>query len=221
MNPELKLTADGSHTLYAVDIDETYHSTFGAVQESLHVFIENGLKYADKTDLCVFEAGFGTGLNAFLTLQAAKRYNLSIHYVTVEKFPLGESVYEKLNYAQLVWPGNENVFRQLHECKWNEPVKISDNFILEKIEIDLKQYIHRHNYNIIYFDAFSPEKQPELWSEDIFRHIFDSCEAGAVLTTYCAKGAVRRALKTAGFATERLPGPPGKREILRAVKLIS
>ncbi len=218
MKAEIKLTEDGSHTLFVPEIDESYHSTFGAIQESKHIFIETGLKHHSGSELCIFEVGFGTGLNAFLTYITAKELQIKVKYISVEKYPLSEELYMKLNYAELIHPDYKDFFNDLHKCSWNKLNVISDFFSIEKIETDFTQFEHKNNYDVIYFDAFSPEKQPEMWSEEQFRKIYEHSNQDAILTTYCAKGMVRRAMISAGFKVERLPGPPGKREILRATK---
>lgn len=221
MSTELKITDDGSHTLYNSEIEETYHSSFGAIQESMHVFIKNGLELCKKKSIRIFEVGFGTGLNALLAYYYSIKHNITIHYKSIEIFPLDEKLYDKLNYPTLLCDNDsEKVFRKIHSCQWNQEIKISDNFSIEKVETDLRKYNHNSFYDVVFFDAFSPEKQPEMWTESIFNDIFNHCNADAILTTYCAKGFVRRTLQSAGFKVERLSGPPGKREMLRAQKLI-
>ena len=218
MNYELILTEDGSHTLFVRAIDECYHSTHGAVQESCHIFIEAGLKQSAKTEIRVLEIGYGTGLNAFLTLIEAERSSKQIRYTTLERYPVDVKSALQLNYPEGHSLLLKSYFEQLHTSPWNVQVEISPFFTLEKIETDFTQYDFDGLYDIIYFDAFSPEKQPEMWSEKLFKTLYAHCNPGAILTTYCAKGVVRRALQSAGFTVERLPGPPGKREILRALR---
>lgn len=218
--PEIKITSDGSDTLYLADIDETYHSTYGAIQESEHIFINAGLKHCQKTDISILEVGFGTGLNAFLTcLTANENKNLKIHYTALEKFPVEPELAMHLNYQKM--KGESNIFSQLHSCEWRKAIKITENFSIEKIKTDFTEYTHRKTYDLIYFDAFSPEKQPEMWTKELFSRIAENCNSNAVMVTYCAKGTVRRALQSAGFRVEKLEGPPGKRQILRAIKLNS
>lgn len=217
------LTADGSHTLYVPEIDESYHSTNGAMQESMHIFINAALRQHPQPHLSVFEVGFGTGLNAYLTLLEAEKTGCSISYTAIEKFPVAMDVAASLNYEQQVLRYNyqegNGIFKQLHNAAWNVRTTVTPHFALQKIQADLLTFQMGENvFDIIYFDAFSPAKQPEMWSETIFNRIFASCKPNAILTTYCAKGAVRRALQQAGFQVERLQGPAGKREILRAVK---
>ena len=216
MYSELLITSDGSHTLFMPEIDECYHSTHGAIQESRHIFIDVGLKNCLKDDICVLEVGFGTGLNAFLALVEAERSEKMIHYIALEKYPVDVEKAIQLNYPEKIDSDKQHIFNLLHTSSWNEPVEITSYFTLHKIETDFTQYIHSQKYDVVFFDAFSPEKQPEMWSVEQFEKLYKTCNFGAILTTYCAKGIVRRAMQVAGFKVERLPGPPGKREILRA-----
>lgn len=215
MNYELIITEDGSHTLFVPTIDECYHSTHGAVQESRHIFIEAALKQCLKPEISVLEIGFGTGLNAFLTLVEAERVGKRIEYTSLEKYPLAVDKALLLNYADGYSPELKTGFELLQTSSWNRKVSIGPFFTIEKLEADFTQFDFAGMYDVVYFDAFSPEKQPEMWSEELFRRIYEHCNPGAILTTYCAKGVVRRAMQAAGFNVERLPGPPGKREILR------
>ncbi len=217
-NPEIKITEDGSHTLFVPEIDECYHSTKGAVQESRHIFIEAGLKQCQKDEINILEIGFGTGLNTLLT---ALESDIVVSYTTVELYPILPEQALKLNYSELLENESSKLFEKIHTCELNKAVKITDNFTLTKLHADFTKLELKDKFDVIYFDAFSPEKQPEMWSEEMFQKLYDSASENAVLTTYCAKGAVRRAMKSAGFSVERLPGPPGKREILRARKLVS
>ncbi len=217
MNFEMILTEDGSHSLYVREIDESYHSTHGAVQESRHIFIDAGLKQCSKSEIRVLEIGFGTGLNAFLTLIEAEQSEKTIQYTTLEKYPVEVEKALQLNYSELVSPEYKHFFEKLHTSFWNENVEISPHFNLKKIETDFTEFDFTEKFDVIYFDAFSPEKQAEMWSEHQFEKLYKCCNFGAVLTTYCAKGSVRRAMQSAGFKVERLAGPPGKREILRGI----
>ena len=219
MQSELRFTEDGSHTLFVPAIDECYHSTHGAVQESRHIFIEAALKQCKKTEIRVLEIGFGTGLNAFLTLVEAEQSAKKIHYTSLEKYPVAVDNALLLNYPEEVKMDFRDAFELMHTFPWNEKVQITDNLSLEKIETDFTQYQFTEMYDVVYFDAFSPEKQPEMWTEVLFKTLFLHCNTGAILTTYCAKGVVRRAMQAAGFEVERLAGPPGKREILRGLKI--
>jgi tRNA U34 5-methylaminomethyl-2-thiouridine-forming methyltransferase MnmC len=211
------MTGDGSYTLYIPDLNEYYHSKFGAVNESLHIFINAGIKNCKGTgDISVYEAGFGTGLNALLTLQFANDSGRKVIYHAIEKYPLSEDVAVGLNYAtSLPFDG---YFRHMHSSPWNEYTAIAGNFILHKIQADLAAYMPDFSYDIIYFDAFAPEKQPYLWEYEIFERLAGRLNEGGMLVTYCVKGDVKRALRKTGLNVEILPGPPGKRHMLRAVK---
>ena len=216
---DLIITEDGSHTLFVPAIDECYHSTHGAVQESKHIFIEAALKQCTKTKIRVLEIGFGTGLNAFLTMIEAERSDKKIHYTSLEKYPVEVGKALQLNYPEAFPAVSRESFELLHTSVWGEEVQIGSNFWLTKIEADFTQFNFNEMFDVVYFDAFSPEKQPEMWSVELFEKIFIQCNPGAALTTYCAKGVVRRAMQSAGFQVERLPGPPGKRQILRSTKI--
>jgi len=218
MQSELLITEDGSHTLFVPSIDECYHSTHGAVQESRHIFIEAALKQCNKSEIRVLEIGFGTGLNAFLTMVEAERSEKQVHFTSLEKFPVSIDKALLLNYPEEIDSEKRVAFELMHTSPWNVEVQITADFSLKKIETDFTIYKFSEMYDVIYFDAFSPEKQPEMWTEERFKALFLHCNEGAVLTTYCAKGMVRRAMQTAGFVIERLAGPPGKREILRSLK---
>lgn len=217
-NSELLITEDGSHTLFVPAIDECYHSTHGAVQESRHIFIEAGLKQCSKSEIRVLEIGYGTGLNAFLTMLEAERSGKTIRYTSLEKYPVEIEKALSLNFPEELSPENRAGFEQMHTSPWNKEVRITPFFMLEKIETDFTRYVFEDNFDVVFFDAFSPEKQPEMWLPERFEQIFEHCNAGAILTTYCAKGIVRRSMQAAGFKVERLQGPPGKREILRSRK---
>lgn len=221
ITPELIKTDDGSDTLFVRALGEHYHSTFGAVQESMHIFIEAGLRKCDQSSLTVFEVGFGTGLNAYLTLLETVTAKNKIRYITVEKYPLPSVIWTVLNYPTVIPEGNPKLFREIHNARWNKEVKITDRFSLLKLSTDLLEvdYSTLPWFDLIYFDAFSPIKQPELWETSIFRQIANHCAPAGKFLTYCAKGAVRRSLNEAGFTTERIPGPPGKREVLRGTKI--
>ena len=218
MNSELLITSDGSHTLFVPEIDESYHSTHGAIQESRYIFIEAGLKKCAKSEIQVLEIGFGTGLNAFLTLLEAERCTQKIHFTTLELYPVEIEKALQLNYPEELAQENRVNFEKMHTSTWNEEIQITPHFILKKIETDFTRYTFENKFDVVFFDAFSPEKQPEMWTQQQFEKIYASCNSGAILTTYCAKGAVRRAMQAAGFVVERLPGPKGKREILRCLK---
>jgi tRNA U34 5-methylaminomethyl-2-thiouridine-forming methyltransferase MnmC len=215
---QIIVTEDGSHSLFSERTGEHYHSTHGAIQESRHIFIENALKQCPHNEIRVLEIGFGTGLNAFLTLLEAETLHKNIHYTSLELYPLPVETACALNYPALLNKEKQQAFEHLHTAAWNREQPISPHFTLYKIHADFTQYAFESQYDVIYFDAFSPDKQPEMWSEDIFAKVYRAAVPGAILTTYCAKGSVRRAMQQAGFMAERLPGPPGKRQILRGRK---
>lgn len=219
---KLQQTDDGSLTLYVPELDEHYHSVKGALTESQHIFIDMGLRHSSVASPRILEIGLGTGLNAFLTLIEAGSARRSIHYTGIERYPLAEETVRMLHYPSLVGEGHEADFLAIHRARWEADVVLSPWFTIHKTEADFTQLAMAEGYDIIYFDAFAPDKQPEMWEEPLFRNLWHALNPGGILTTYCAKGAVRRMLQAAGFMVERLPGPPGgKREILRAVKLMT
>jgi len=213
-------TSDGSHSLLNTRLNETYHSHHGAVQESLHVFINHGLKYLHARKLPVIrvlEIGFGTGLNALLTLNEALSGPGRIEYTTIEAFPLAEEIWRKLNYPssseQAAW------FESLHGAVWNEEVNVHSNFTLQKLSTTLELVaIAEAFYDLIYFDAFAPNKQPEMWHIELLGKVARGMTSGAVFVTYCAKGQLKRDLKSLNLDVQTLPGPPGKKEMVRALK---
>lgn len=211
---QIFVTEDGSNSLYLPEFDETYHSRHGAIQESLHVFIENGLETVSKENIKILEFGFGTGLNALMTLINSKEKH--IEYTGIEKFPLDITLLNQLNYAkreeELV------LFEKIHLADWNKKAVITDNFTLEKIKSDFIKFQSDEKFDIIYFDAFAPRVQPELWTKEIFEKTFSFLSKEGILVTYCAKGSVKRTLKEVGFKVISLPGPPGKREMTKAIK---
>ncbi len=216
---KLHQTADGSYTLYVPELDEHYHSVKGALTESQHIFIDMAFKHSQAKSPRILEIGLGTGLNCFLTLLEAIRLNREVHYTGIERYPLSFDVLQKLNYPAIINQGHEDLYFALHQAQWNTDVKVTDNFTIHKIEDDFTSYRFNSQFDIIYFDAFAPEKQPDMWNQHLFDHLFEVLAPGGILTTYCAKGVVRRMLQSAGFVVERLPGPPGgKREIIRANK---
>lgn len=209
-------TADGSPTLYLPEMDEHYHSVKGAMTESKHIFIECGTKACKKDSVNILEIGFGTGLNAFLT--ATLCTEKKINYYTTELYPLPLKTIEEAGYLSL---DNTGTIEALHSAPWEKLHTITKNFSICKLECDLTDAKVKlpGDIDIVYFDAFAPEKQPEMWSEELFTRIFQSMSSSGILTTYCSKGVVRRMMQKIGFTVERLPGPPkGKREILRATK---
>lgn len=216
---KLEQTADGSYTLYVPELDEHYHSVKGALTESQHIFIDMGLKHASIDSPHILEIGLGTGLNCILTLLEAEESQRHVHYTGIERYPLNEEIIRKLDYPSIIGNKHENKYLAIHQAPWEEDIQLSPWFTLHKIEGDFTHYTFEKKYDIIYFDAFAPEKQPEMWEQSLFDNLYNVLNGGGILTTYCAKGVVRRMLQTAGFKVERLPGPPGgKREILRATK---
>jgi len=253
---EVEVTGDGSHTIFVPALNEHYHSVFGAINESRHIFIEAGLNFITQKShkLNILEIGFGTGLNAILTYIEAEEKRLFIDYSSIELYPLKEEVYSKLNYPEFIYPNQysigtpttkavgsglvtkyqstalvvgdakmtifgemiREVFIKMHSFDWNKKVHLSDQFSLKKIHASLDDYIPEEQYfNLVYFDAFGPDVHPEMWTVDVFKKMASALKPGGVLVTYSTKGVVKRNLKAVGFSIEKLPGPVGKREILR------
>ncbi len=217
MKVDLIKTKDGSHTLYRPDLNEYYHSIHGALQESQHVYINSGLKATSKPIIRVFEMGFGTGLNVILSMIEAEKTNITLLYDCIEKYPLSSELINTLNYPDFLPPGYREIYFKIHQGNWNETLYFG-KMQLTKIKGDIIKYEFNSCYDIIYFDAFGPDKQPELWSPDIFHKIFNATNEGGFLITFSVKGEVRRNLQHAGFKIEKLSGPPGKNEILKAQK---
>ena len=224
MDLEFRITKDGSHTLYHPALDETYHSIHGAVNESIHVFIENGLKHVvnelNLKQVDIYEVGFGTGLNALLSNQYSRYTNININYCASEKYRLDNKVINELNYLSFTNRKLKEEFHNMHRAESNVWTQITDQFQLKINEEDLLLSSPDNNqFHIIYFDAFAPNKQPEMWTPKIFTKMFKVLKPKGALVTYCARGQVKRDLKRAGFNVETLEGPPGKREMIRATKL--
>ncbi len=230
---KIQITEDGSHTLFSDMAGQTYHSSHGAIQESRHIFISqlttfdffaSGLKNFS-SQLSILEIGFGTGLNAVLAAEWARENGVMIDYTTIELYPLDKEVYSELNYGKLL--RCEELFLQLHEALWDAGLQqINQNFAIRKCKSDIveclkseKLGISKDGFDVVFFDAFSPDAQPELWTEEVFENVYRLMNDGGVMTTYCAKGDVRRAMLAVGFKVEKLQGPPGKRHMLRAVKI--
>jgi tRNA U34 5-methylaminomethyl-2-thiouridine-forming methyltransferase MnmC len=211
-------TADGSHTILVPEIGEQYHSLNGAVTESKHVFIENGYNFSNAKCPVVLEIGFGTGLNAILTALEAEKHKRVTRYIAVEKYPLQPDLIAHLNYGQLL---DSDLFNRIHLSGWGSFEEVTPCFSLLKLEADLTQNQLNLGFpaNIIYFDAFGPDKQPEMWQPHIFQEMYKNTAESGVIVTYSAKGQVRRDLSATGFTMERIPGPPGKKEMLRGIKL--
>jgi len=219
MKRSLRLTEDGSHTLYQSDLDEPYHSMHGAIQESTHVFIDQGFKELNKYRLRILEIGFGTGLNLLLTFSESSINGISIHYHAVEKYPLIPAEYLDLNYESVIEGLTEGILERIHSSPWDLDVTLSSDFTLYKEMSDFRSMNPEGPFDLVYFDAFAPEKQPELWSSEVFSIIAELTNPGAILVTYSSKGRVRRALKDCGFQVIKVPGPPGKWEMVRAVRI--
>lgn len=221
MKREVIKTGDGSTTLHVPELQQHYHSIHGAIQESKHVFIRMGFDeiVSSRDSISVFEMGFGTGLNALLSSLAAEKKGVGVFYESIEAFPLSREEWEGMNYSNQI--GGEDaglLFEKIQTTPWEEPTAITKKFILKKSAVRLADFTSIPKFDLVYFDAFAPRVQPELWTPKVFRKIHNLMIPGGILTTYCAKGDVRRAMQTAGFNVERLEGPPGKREMLRAVK---
>ncbi len=211
------LTADGSSSVYNSEFDQHYHSIFGALQESQRVFIQLGLEAALErfTEISVFEMGFGTGLNALLTMLEAVKSERAVKYTAVEAFPIPLEEACQLNFDELL---ASHYLNALHEAPWNRPLAITPFFQLLKCEGRFQDFRTEERFNLVYYDAFAPEAQPELWTPEIFEHLATLMHPGGLLTTYCSKGYVKRNLQAAGFLVEKHPGPARKREVLRAVR---
>ena len=219
MMNKLVKTADGSHTVYVPELDEHYHSIHGAVQESTHIFINSGFGFCKADPLNIFEVGFGTGLNALLTALKSAEGTREVNYTSVEKYPLPDDIINSLNYKLFTGKKGEDIFKKIHASKWNISQNICSHFKLKKINADIITTNFSGFYDLIYFDAFGPDKQPEMWSRKIFEMVSEITARGGILVTYSAKGEVKRNLKAFGFDVTLLPGPPGKRQIIRAVKI--
>jgi len=220
---EIITTKDGSKTIHIPEWNEQYHSTHGAIQEAKHVYIEHGLAFfcasegfVKQSQVSVLEIGFGTGLNAFLTAIKAKDLNLNCNYVGVEGFPISNEELQALNYTNTI--NNQSIFDAIHQCEWEKECYISENFSLEKQQKQFSKIANENQFNVVYFDAFGPRVQPDLWTETIFKSIYKTMKPNGVLVTYCAQGHARRAMISVGFKVEKVEGPPGKRHMLRAVK---
>lgn len=235
IDPQIQITDDGSQTLIHPILTDSYHSLRGALDESVYIFINHAFKYFvdsrkesvlldsacprnfnDEVDsepvIRVFEVGFGSGLNALLTAMEAERLGVKVDYHTVELYPVSEKTVAKLDYP------NQSLFRQIHAAKWGESVEINNRFAIKKMELSLLDYKFDTTFDVVYFDAFAPDTQPELWSEEVFAKLYSAMSRGGVLATYSSKGTVKQNLRNAGFEVTRLPGPVGKRHIVRAIK---
>jgi tRNA U34 5-methylaminomethyl-2-thiouridine-forming methyltransferase MnmC len=219
--PSIITTSDGSHSLYRADLDETYHSRHGAVQESVHVFIHHGLDFliglTGKKQITILEIGFGTGLNALLTAEAALRTGVTISYTSLEAFPIAEPLWSRLNYAQ--GEVQQALFQSLHRAPWSVSTAVQPQFVLFKIHQTLQEVaLVPSSFDLVYFDAFGPAKQPEMWELPILEKVTQAMGDNSLFVTYCAKGQLKRDLRDLGLQVETLPGPPGKKEMVRAIK---
>ena len=219
MEREIIQTLDGSTTIHLKEWDECYHSKHGAIQEAQHVFIQNGLSLFPNQSVSILEIGFGTGLNAFITFLEAKKLNQSINYVGVEAYPVAASEVLAMNYVdELNAFIQKNIFEQMHESKWDEKAVLNAEFELTKRKQFFDEIDDSEQFDLIYFDAFGYRVQPELWSTAIFQKMYTALRPGGKLVTYAARGVVKRSMIAVGFTVEKLPGPPGKREMFRASK---
>ncbi|MCD4698268.1 MAG: tRNA (5-methylaminomethyl-2-thiouridine)(34)-methyltransferase MnmD [Bacteroidales bacterium] len=216
---KLITTDDGSHSLINTEIDEVYHSHYGAITESKHIYINAGFNYVmeKQSQINILEVGFGTGLNAFLTYLRSKITNIPVLYYALEPFPVPNEIISTLNYPQILAQDETTIFKKLHEAKWDVKTFISKKFIFLKIKEPVESVELPNNFfHLIYFDAFAPDIQAEMWRDEIFKKMSKSSKKDGVLVTYSTKGAVKRNLVKAGYKIEKIPGPPGKREVLRA-----
>ena len=217
------LTADGSPTLYMEKFNEYYHSKHGAIQEALHVYLKMGFRHwqeqnPKRTDCRVFEMGFGTGLNAFLTAEAASNANIEVLFDTIEAYPLAAEEVKEVGYSAYFKGERKQLFEQIIDCPWERETQISSHFNLIKRYTSLEDYSFQSSYDLVYYDAFGARTQPELWEDDCFPAIVENLNPGGVFVTYSAKGSVRRALERLGLSVSLVPGPPGKREMIQAVR---
>lgn len=230
MKREIITTKDGSKTIHIPEWNEQYHSTHGAIQEAKHVYLNEGLAFFLASDafkksantVSILEIGFGTGLNTLLTLAEAEKQQINVNYVGVEGFPVNASEIKQLNYTQAIaLESCETIFSTIHEFEWETNCNISTHFNLEKQQKQFVEITDVEKFNIIYFDAFGPRVQPELWTEALFAKMYTALKPKGVLVTYCAQGNARRAMIAAGFTVTKIDGPPGKRHMLRAIKKIA
>ncbi len=218
MKREIIQTNDGSTTIYLPEWNESYHSKHGAIQEAYHVFIKNGLSLFGGESIAVMEIGFGTGLNCFITYLETKKTRQKIDYVGVEAYPVSSEEVIQMNYSKEIDDRESSVFKQMHNLEWEIKSTISDNFSLTKRNQFFQEIKDESSFDLIYFDAFGYRVQPELWSEEIFASMYRALKPNGILVTYACRTSIKNAMKAAGFLVEKLPGAPGKREMLRAVK---
>jgi tRNA U34 5-methylaminomethyl-2-thiouridine-forming methyltransferase MnmC len=220
INHEIRVTGDGSKTIFLPELNETYHSSNGAVQESRHIFIENGLDLVEKQGaIRILEVGFGTGLNALLSAGWAETNNQMIHYIGIEANPLRPELCFQLDYPRHIGQNSEKIYDALIHCDWEMDNQLSTHFSIQKREVKIQDFQAIEPIDLIYFDAFGPRVQAEMWDVTILEKMFQSLNSGGALVTYCAQGQFKRDLKAIGFILESPPGPPGKREMTRAIKI--
>lgn len=213
-------TQDGSHSLLSGVFGVSYHSRYGAIQESSHVFIQAGLhwKALESKELLILEIGFGTGLNAYLTLLETQRLDLKVHYESIEAYPISLEQAAALNYTEILEPKAPTLFMELHAAPFGTASFVTTRFHLLKQQVLFHDIQYAGEFDLVYYDAFAPDAQPELWEEPMLKKIYEALKPGGIMVTYCAKGYVKRNLKAVGFQVEALPGPPGKREMTRCLK---
>lgn len=215
----IKKTGDGSSTFYVPELKEHYHSIYGAIRESEHVFILNGLLALKRKRINILEVGFGTGLNILLSCLNARKSYSPVCYTALEPYPLTQREAGLLNFGEILKiPGAGDLLNKIHQAPWEQPRLLSRTFSLEKYAEKIETFEFSKQYHLVYFDAFAPAVQPEIWDLVVFQKIAGQMQKSGILVTYCAKGQVRRNLEKSGLKVERLPGPPGKREMLRAAK---
>ena len=219
MKREIIQTQDGSTTIHLPEWDECYHSKHGAIQEAYHVFIKNGLELFPNQNISILEIGFGTGLNAFITFLESKKLSQNIDYVGVEAYPISAEEVLQMNYvSELNAENDRSFFEKIHKTDWESKNEIDLNYDLTKRKQFFDEITDENKFNLIYFDAFGYRVQPELWSTEIFRKMYNSLKKNGVLVTYAARGVIKRSMIEVGFTVEKLPGAPGKREMFRARK---
>lgn len=217
-NISIRETKDGSTTLYVADINETYHSSHGAMQEAKHVFIMNGLELLSKDCIHVLEVGFGTGLNALLTSDFSVRNKQQINYVGLETVPLKIEIIDKLNYLEYEPSLSKSFFLEIHSSDWEKKNSIHEFLTIEKINSSVQEFVPENDFDIVFYDAFGPRAQSEMWEKEIFEKLYGVISNNGILVTYCAMGQFKRDLKSVGFTVKNVPGPPGKREMTIAIK---
>ena len=216
MKKEFLLTKDGSHTIFIPELNETYHSKNGAIQESYHVYIKNGINLLDVAEINILEIGFGTGLNVLLTYLESKKQNLKINYHTVEAFPLDLEIIKNVNYTDFI--GEKEFYETSHQLSWNETHVITPFFKFTKHLMNFKEIDFENEFNIVFFDAFGYDVQPDLWTISQFKKMYKALKINGILTTYACRTIIIQNMKTAGFITQKKEGAPGKREMLNAFK---